>query len=147
MTDDDSVITRSPSEDPTITDMVFDVADNSTLRDGSDREDIADHEIGLFAAIHELTGIHALGGDEELLLVLEPERVSEGDAGQRGAPTRVVDDLGDDSLEIAVALAEVEAPEPRRTFAVVGVGLEDGAGTLTLSSDHTTHFTVCLCVC
>ena len=65
--------------------------------------------------------------------------MAEGDSGKRGTATRVVDDLGDDALEVAIALAEVEAAEPGGALAVVGVGLEDGPSTLTLSSDYTTH--------
>ena len=50
-----------------------------------------------------------------------------------------MDDLGDDALQVAVALAEVEAPEASWALAVVGVGLEDRARTLTLSANDTTH--------
>jgi hypothetical protein len=89
-----------------------------------------------------LTSVHPFGGDEQLLLVLEPKRVPERDAGQRSAATRVVDDLSDDALEVPVSLAEVEAAEPGRALAVVGVGLEYGSGSLTLSSDYSTHFWV-----
>ena len=119
--------------------MVFNIANDGTFGDGSEGKDIADHEIGLLAAEDELAGVHALGGDEELLLVLEPERVAEGDPGKRGAPTRIMHNLGDDSLEVAVALAEVQAPEPGRTLAVVGVRLEYGPSALALCSDHPTH--------
>ena len=119
--------------------MVLDVANNTTLRNRSEGQDIADRQIRLLAAEDELAGVHALGGDEELLLVLEPERVAEGDPGQRGAPTRIMNNLSDDSLEVAVALAEVQAPEPGRTLAVVGVRLEYGPSALALCSDHPTH--------
>lgn len=71
--------------------------------------------------------------------MLVPERVAEGHLGQRRTTSWVVDDIGDDALEVPVALAEVERPEAGGALAVVGVGLEDGARTLTLSADHATH--------
>lgn len=137
--DNDGVVTGAPSEDATIANVVFNIADDGTLGDRSDREDISDDESGLLTAVDELTGVHALGGDEELVLLLVAEGMAEGDLGEGGAAAGVVDDVGDDALEVAVALAEVEAAEAGGALAVVGVGLEDGARTLTLSSDHTSH--------
>lgn len=140
MGDDDSVITRSPSENPTVTDVVLDVANDGSLRHRSEGQDVADNEVGLLPAVNELAGVHALGGDEELLLVLEAEGVAEGDACERRATPRVVDDLGDDALEVAVALAEVEGAEAGRALPVVGVGLEHRTRSLTLCPDNATHF-------
>ena len=139
MTDNDGVIPRSPSEDPAVTHMVLNVAHNGTLGDGSKRKNIANNEICLLATVDKLAGVHALGGDEQLLLMLVPERVAEGDSGERGAATGIVDDLGDHALEVSVALAKVQAPEPRRTLPVVGVRLEYGSGTFTLGTDDPTH--------
>lgn len=98
MTNNNGVITGSPSEDTAITDVVLDIANDSTFRDTTQRQDVADHEIGLLAAKDELAGVHALGGDEELLLVLVPVGVTEGDAGEGGAAPRVVDDVNDHAL-------------------------------------------------
>lgn len=139
MTDNNSIIPRSPSKGSTVPHMVLNVTDHSSLGNRSNRQHISDDQIGLLPAVDELTGVNPLGGDEELVLLLVPERVAEADSGQRGSTTRVVDDLGDDSFKVAVALAEVEGAEAGRALAVVGVGLEDGTRTLTLSSDHTPH--------
>lgn len=139
MADNNSVVTGGPGEDTTVTDVVLNVADNGTLGDGAEGEDVADDEIGLLATIDELAGVHTLSGDEELLLKLVAERVAEGDLGERSAAAGVVEDVGDDALDVAVALAEVEGAEPRRTLAVVGVGLEHRPRTLTLGADDTTH--------
>jgi len=123
--DNDCVVTRSSGQHTTITNVMLDVTNDCTFRDRSEREDIAYHKIGLLPAENELSGVHPLGGDEELLLVLESERVAEGDPGKRGSTARIVNDFSDYSLEVAIALAEVEAAEPRRTFTVVSVRLED----------------------
>lgn len=45
------------------------------------------------AAVHELPGVDALGGDEQLRAFLEAVRVAEGDLGQRSAPPGVMDDV------------------------------------------------------
>lgn len=139
MADNDGVVAGGASEDATVADVVLDVADDGTFGDGSEGEDVSDHEVGLLAAVDELPGVHALGGDEELLLVLVAEGVAEGDAGEGSAAAGVVDDLGDDALEVAIALAEVEGAKAGGALAVVGVGLENGAGSLPLSSDDATH--------
>jgi len=139
VTYDNRVVPRRPREHAAIPSMMLHVADHRSLGDGPQREDVADHEVGLAAAVDELARVHALGGDEELLLVFVPERVAEGDARERGPAPGVVDDVGDHALEVPVALAEVEAAEPRRALAVVGVGLEDGPRSLTLCSDHASH--------
>ena len=65
--------------------------------------------------------------------------MAEGDSGKRGSATRVVDDLGDDALKVAVMLAKVEVVEPSGALAVVGVGLEDEPNTLMLSFDYMTY--------
>ncbi|MFS7940626.1 hypothetical protein Hanom_Chr05g00466651 [Helianthus anomalus] len=116
------------------------ITNHSSFRNRSKRQDISDHQIGFFTTKHELTGVHPLGGNEEFLLVLVTERMTEGDASKRRTAAWIVDDLGDDSFEVTVAFAEVEAPESGWTFAVVCVGFEDGACSLTLCSDNTSHY-------
>ena len=54
-----------------------------------------------------------------------------------------MDDLRDDTLEVTISLAEVEAPELGGALAVVSVRLEDGTCSLTLGSDDTTHCGLC----
>jgi len=139
MADDDSVVPRRPGKDAAVPNVVLNVADDGTLGDPPERQDVADRERSTASAVDELARVHALSSDEELLLVLVAERVAEGDLGQRRAAARVVDDVGDHALEVPVALAEVEGPEPGRALAVVGVRLEHGPRTLTLSADHAAH--------
>ena len=139
MTDHNRIISRSPSEHTTIADVVLDVADDRSLGDRSQGQHVADHEVGLASTVQKLAGVHSLGSNEELLLVLVAERVAEGDAGKRRSTAGIVDDVGDDALEVAVPLAEIEAAEAGRPLAVVGVRLEDGARSLPLGSDDSSH--------
>ena len=64
MANDDGVVTRAASKHPAIPNMVLNVADNGALGDGSERENVADHQGGFFTAEDELAGVHALGGDK-----------------------------------------------------------------------------------
>lgn len=71
------------------------------------------------------------------------------DPGQRGAAARIMDDLRYDSLQVAVAFPEIKRAEPGRALAVVCVRLEDGARSLTLCSNDSSHlsrFAVTLCL-
>jgi hypothetical protein len=57
-----------------------------------------------------------------------------------GAPARIVQDLGDHALDVAIALRCVELAQLGGALAVGVVALEDGASTLTLGTDDATHF-------
>lgn len=139
MADDNGVIAGASGQDATISYAVLDVADDGTFGDGSKGEDVTHHEIGLLPAVDELARVHAFGRNQELLLELVAERVPEGDTGEWGASSRVVDDFRYNALEVAVTLAEVERAEAGGALTMVGVGLEDRSRTLSLGSDHTTH--------
>ena len=62
------------------------------------------------------------------------------DNGERRAPAGVVDDILHDALDVAIPLGVVDGPEGGGPLPVLGVGLENGAGTLPLGADNTTHF-------
>ena len=66
--------------------------------------------------------------------------IPEVDDGEGRAPAGVVDDILHDALDVAVPLGVVDGPEGGRPLPVLGVGLENGAGTLPLGADNTTHF-------
>lgn len=145
VTNDNSVITRTPSEDTTVTNMMLHVANHSSFRNRSERQHIANNKSSLFPTIHELTSVHTLGGHEQLVLLLVSEGVAESDPGERCTATRVVNDLSDHALQVPIALTKVEAAEPCWSLAMVGMGLEHRPSTLTLSSDYTTHCSFFLC--
>ena len=139
MADNNDIVTRGSGEGSTITDALLHVANNSTFRDGPERKDVSDGEVGFLSTVDELTSVHTLRGDEELLLVLEAERMAESDSAERGSASGVVDDVGNDSLDVSIALRVVEGSETGRTFAAMGVGGEDGACSFSLASDDATH--------
>lgn len=77
----------------------------------------------LLAAVHELTSVHALSGDEKLLVNAVLVGVLELHNGKRGTPARIVDDVIDDTLDVALALGEVELTVLGGALPVEGVRL------------------------
>ncbi|CAA2990296.1 Hypothetical predicted protein [Olea europaea subsp. europaea] len=138
MGDNNSVILPWPKPH-----MVFNVANNSTFRDRSKGQNIANDEVGLLATVEKLAGVNSLGGDEEFLLVLVSKRVLESDTNQWDAMPRVVDYLCHNILNVPIALVEVKGAEAAWALTVVGVGLENRARSLMMCHDYTTHSSVC----
>jgi len=144
--DNNGVVTGGSGEDAAIADMVFNVADDGTLGDGSEGQDVANNEGGLLAAVDELSSVETFGGDKEFRLLLVAEGMTECNLGKWSTATGIVDNVGDHALKVAVAFAEVEAAEPGRALAVVGVGLENRPRTLTLSANYPSHSDLPVCV-
>ena len=129
---DNSETAGATGEGTTVTDAGLDVADDGTLGDGPEGQDIADIESCLLTAVNELSGVHALGGDEELSVTLVAVGVKELDLGDRSATTGIVDDLLDNSTDVAVLLGVVDGTELHGTLAGADVSLEDGGLALAL---------------
>ena len=92
----------------------------------------------LLAAVDELASVRALSRGPLHIVLLVVVAVVELDLGDRRTTSRVVDDVLDDTAHVAVALSVVEDAQTARTLAVLGVRCEDGAATLTLTTDNTT---------
>ena len=81
VTDDNSVITRGPSEYTTVTNMVLNIADNSSFRNRSEWEHVTNNKCGLLTTVNELSSVQTLSCNEQLVLFLVPEGVTESDLG------------------------------------------------------------------
>ena len=75
MGDDGSVITRGSGNTSTISGLFFQAGDNGTFGHLSDGHHVANGQLSLLTAIDELTGVHAFGGNEELLAGLVAIRI------------------------------------------------------------------------
>lgn len=139
MANHDGVVAGGASKDTAIADVVLHVADNGTLRNGSEGEYVSDHKDGFATTVNELASVHPLGGNEEFFLQLKAKGVAEGDTGKWCAAAGVVDDLRHHALEVPVALPVVEAAEPSRPLTMVGVGLENRPRSLPLGTDYSSH--------
>lgn len=83
VTNDGRVVARRARKRTTVTDLLLYVADDSTLRKLSKREDVANGERGLLSAVDEGSSVQPLGRNEslavELIAVWVPEHnTSEG---------------------------------------------------------------------
>ena len=137
--DDEAVGSGRSGDGAPVSGVPLDVANDGTLGHASDVLHVSDGERGLLSGVDELSGVKSLGGDEGLLLLLVPDGVLEGDPGEGGTATGVVDNLLDDALHVSLLLAVVEAPELGGALPGTGDGLENAAITLTLSTNHASH--------
>lgn len=138
--DNGGVVARGASQLAAIANLLFQVADNGTFGHGSNWKHIADLQVSLSTGVNKLASVHAFYGDEQLLAKLVLVWVSEDDDSQWGTTAGVVDDFLDDSLDVSIALGEVDGSELGCSLAVLVVALEDRSSTFTLSSDDSSHF-------
>jgi len=130
--DDDGEAAGATGEGTTVTYVGLDVADNGTLGDRGEGQDVAALKRGLLAAVDELAGVHALSSDEELGIALVAVGVQELDLGDGSTTSGVMDDVLDDAADVALLLGVVKGTKLHGALAGAGVSLEDGGLTLTL---------------
>ena len=82
-------------------------------------------------AVHEHASVHALSGDERLLVRLVADRVTEVHAGQGGAPSGVMDQRLHDTLDVTTLLAVINGTEVGGSLPQAPTGRENRTGTLT----------------
>lgn len=142
MTDDSCVVAGGASECAAVPNLLLNIADDGTLRALANGENVADGELGLLAGVDEGTSVETLSCNESFLAELVAVGIAENNAGKRSttvlrstawrkrnvssndAPARIVDDLLHNTLNVTIALGEVESTELGRSLVVMGVGLE-----------------------
>jgi len=134
------VVAAGPGELAAVTSLLLEVADDGSLGHVTNGHHITNGQLRLLAAVHELSGVHTFGGNEELLLDLVSVGITEVDDSKRSATAGVVDDVTDDTLDVSVSLGIVHSSQAGLPLPVLGVGREHGPSALPLGSDHTTHF-------
>merc|ERR1712166_571136 len=106
---------------------------------GGEGDNVAHVEGSLLSADDELSSVHTLGCNHELLVELVLAGIVEVYASKGGATTRVMNDLLNNALDETVLLGEVDVTELCSSLAKTGVGCEDRPTSLTLGSNDTTH--------
>jgi len=139
VSDDDAVVARGTGKGSTVSGLLLDIAAHSSLRHGAKREDVADDEVGLLTTEDELARVHAVGSYHLGLVLAVVNGVTEADLRKGGATATVVDNVADDTLDVAVTLAVVQRAELGGTDTVLGVGSENTSVTLSLRSDNASH--------
>lgn len=119
--DDGNVVTGGTTKSTTVTSLLLDVGNNGTLRDGGEGKDVSDSQGGVLSGVDELTGVHALVGDEGLGDGLELVGVTELDLGEGSTTAGVVDDLLHDTTSVSMTLSVVEGAELGRSLVETGV--------------------------
>jgi len=105
---DSSIASGCSGKRTTVTDLLLDIADDRSFWELAHGEDISDVEGSLPAAVDKGASMKALSGDKGLLSEFVTVRITEHDAGKRSTTAGVVDDLFDDTADVAVPFGEVE---------------------------------------
>jgi hypothetical protein len=84
MSNDGGIVSGSAGEGATVTDLLLDIADDSTFRALGNWEDIANGKIGLFATVDEGTSVETLGSDESFFAKLVAVGITENDPSKGG---------------------------------------------------------------
>lgn len=137
--DHNGIVSRCTSERSPVSNPLLYVAADGSFRHIPQRKHVPDGERGLLATVDKLPRVHTLCSYEKLLLMLEPERMTEGDSGQRCTPSGVMHNLANDPLDVPIPLRVVNRPELSGALTPVRVGPEDGPRTLTLGPNYATH--------
>jgi len=107
VTDDDGRGAGGTGETSTVTDLGLNVGDDGAFWHLVHGHHIADSEGGFVTSVDELSGVHALDGDEVLSALLVLVLISENHFSKGSTTSRVVHDVLDDSLGVTFPLSEV----------------------------------------
>ena len=107
MANNGNIVARCTPKSSSVTNLLLHICDNSSFRDGAEREDISDCEVCVLAGVDELTSIHAFVCDEGLGVKLESVGIAENNLCQRSSSARIVDDCKD---AISISRGVTNAP-------------------------------------
>jgi len=139
VTNNGAVHARGLGNFAAITNLLFDLAYNGPFRAGRQGQHVADSQLGFLPAVHKLSTVHTFSAHELFGLLLVVVGISELNNGERGATTRVMNDVLDDTFHESTAFGIIQRAEFGGAFAVLGVRPEDAAAALSLRTNYTTH--------
>mmetsp|Transcript_17536 Transcript_17536/g.24365 ORF Transcript_17536/g.24365 Transcript_17536/m.24365 type:complete len:234 (-) Transcript_17536:20-721(-) len=137
--DNDSKGTGSTGKGTTVTNLGFDVADNGTLGDRGERQDVSNSQGGLTSTVDELTSVHTLGTKQKFRVTLVTVGVQELNLGHGGTTTGIVHNVLDDTTNVTALLRIVQRTKLDGTLTGTGVGCENRPLTLSLNLDVFSH--------
>jgi len=133
VTDDDTGGTGSTGEGTSVSEFSLNGSNNSSFGHGVNGEDVSNLEGGFLSGVDEHTSVHAFDGNEILSSELVLVDISELNLCERSATTGIVDNILDNTLDVALSLSEIEGSELGRSHSLVCVGREDSAASVSLS--------------
>lgn len=134
--DDNGETSRPTRKGSAIADFRFDVAHNGSLWYLLEGENVSASQCGLLPAVDELAGVHALSGNHKFSVALVAIGVQELNLGHRRSTSRIVEDLFDDTTDIAATFRVVDGTKFDSALASAYVGFEDGGFTPSLGLNH-----------
>ena len=123
--------------------LMLEVANNSALWHLANRENVANSQLSFLAAVHELASVHSLRSNKQLLLQAMLVNIPELHNGKRCATARIVNDLLNDTLDVTIALREIQSTQTSSAFPVLRMGLENRPTTPTTSTNDTALIEKC----
>merc|ERR1719215_2025454 len=106
--DNSGVVAGGSGNLSSVTQLLLQVTDNSTLGHLSNGKNVTDGKLSFLSTVDELSNVHTFGSNHELLVPLQPVGISELDNSEGSTTTRVVDDILYNTLDIAMSLSIVE---------------------------------------
>ncbi|VEU36287.1 unnamed protein product [Pseudo-nitzschia multistriata] len=130
--DNDGIRTGGTGKGTAITSLSFDVADNGSLGNSSQRQDVTAGQRRLLTAVDELSGVHTLGTEEQFIVALVSVSVQELNTADGSTSARVMHDLLNHTSDVTLLFGVVQRSELHSTLSGACVRLEDGGLTLSL---------------
>mmetsp|Transcript_26543 Transcript_26543/g.36281 ORF Transcript_26543/g.36281 Transcript_26543/m.36281 type:complete len:268 (+) Transcript_26543:40-843(+) len=113
--------------------------DHGTLGHLVEGHHVANRELRLGTAVHELAGVQTLNRHPLLLPQLVAVGIMEDDLAHRRTAARVMDDVLHQALDVALALRIVNRPQLHGALPQPGLRTEDEGLALTRPTDHAPH--------
>lgn len=111
MANNDNVVTRGSTKSTTITRLLFNVGNNGTFGDGSERKNVTNLEGSLSTGIDKLASSDTFVGNEGLFVLLITVRIAENDLGERSTSTGVVNNLLNNTTDKTFTLSVIKLSE------------------------------------
>jgi len=143
--DNDGVGTGAAGECTAVTALGLNVADNGSLGDRCQRQDITTGKTGLLSAVNELSTVHTFGTQEQFIVTLVSVTVEELNTAHRGTSTGVVHDLLNDTSNVTLLLGVIKRSKLDGSLSGARMRLEDGGLTLSLRLDVLSHLVLICC--
>mmetsp|Transcript_7540 Transcript_7540/g.13140 ORF Transcript_7540/g.13140 Transcript_7540/m.13140 type:complete len:272 (-) Transcript_7540:8-823(-) len=130
---------RRTGKTTTICCLLLTHGDHGSLRHLGQRQHVPDRQLSLGATVHELSSVTSFHCHPQFLLQLVAVRVMEDHLTQGSTTTRIVQDLLDQALDVALALDIVHCAQLHSTLPQPGLRSEDEGLTLTRTADDAAH--------
>jgi len=137
--DNNGVGTGATGESTTVSGFGFDVANNGSLGNRSQGQDVTAGKAGLLTAVDELSAVHTFRTQEQFIVTLVSVLVDKLHTADWGTSTGVVHNFLDGTSEVTLLLSIIKRSKLDRSLSGAGVRLEDRRLTLSLCLNNLTH--------